>query len=67
MKDSDDKKSLDQRIDEHNRNRVHSSETEMNDPAMTGDQRSSETHNTVSNQDGDQWGENRVSTSLNDD
>ena len=67
MKDSDDKKSLDQRIDEHNRNRVHSSETETIDAGLTVDQRSSETHNAVSNQEGDQWGENRVSTSLDDE
>ncbi len=61
------KKSLDERIDEHNRSKdVQTQESLPGSTSLTTEQRPSETHNTVSSPEGDRNGENKVWTSLDE-
>lgn len=67
MEDRHSKKSLDQKIDDHNNARIQSTENDNTDEGLTVNERPAETQNAVSHKDGDNWGENRVSTSINED
>jgi hypothetical protein len=67
MHQPDDKKTLDERIDEHNRSRSSNPEQLPGHSSLTTEQRPSETHNTVSSPEGGSAGENKVWTSLDDE
>jgi hypothetical protein len=68
MHQTDDKKTLDERIDDHNRSRTGTKAEQLpGRSSLTTEQRPSETHNTVSTPEGDSSGENKVWTSLDDE